>query len=94
MENNNKTYTINLYAKGYSDVYGFQNSLFDLLNSNKPIYDEVKPHQFTFIYLLTGIDGFHLAVVKLGGKCVLASNLKKFNVAQKNNKIYNFIYEH
>jgi DNA (cytosine-5)-methyltransferase 1 len=38
---------------------------------------------FTFVDLFAGIGGFHLAMHRLGGECVFASEINKGNIVMK-----------
>jgi len=45
-------------------------------------------NRFTFIDLFAGIGGFHLAMHRLGGKCVFASEIDK-----ETRKTYQYNYQ-
>jgi DNA (cytosine-5)-methyltransferase 1 len=51
------------------------------------IFKEIKDKSFTYVSLFSGIGGFEQALNKLGGACVMASEIDKFA-----NQAYEVLY--
>jgi DNA (cytosine-5)-methyltransferase 1 len=63
----------------------------DDFNENKPKEDDrlTTKHSFTYVSLFSGVGGFEQALNKLGGKCVMASEIDKWA-----NLAYETLYGH